>query len=260
MLMEYESCPRLFFYRSWLGLKLPQAQRHLKFGSAIHLAVDNIYEQFDEKDKWSLADGSIPKKIFKKEWSMDCIGNDEFGTSEEKIECFEDMLEDGLLILDQFWDKKEEIYSTGFEPTKFEIPVKRTLKDISSGNMFEVPHSMRLDSEAKRDRIGEFKTSSKEYNVLDTRNSLQALSYAYEKFERSGIIPAVDYIVMVKKRKKNKIQHFTLNFDESDMLSYCERVRAILEKIKNREFDPPSKGHPPYCDCSKFVDLLETIC
>lgn len=257
MLMEYESCPKLFYYRSWLGLQLPQPQRHLKFGSAIHLAIDNIYEQFDEKDKWKLADKTIPKKIFKKNWTVSCIGDDEFKTLQERTDCFDEMLEDGLEIIDQFWDRKEEIYSTGFEPVKFEIPIKRVLKNLKTGKLFEIPHSMRLDSEAKRDRIGEFKTSAKEYDPTETKNSLQSLSYAYEKFDRTNTIPWVDYIVMVKKRKKNKIQHFTIVYTESDLLSYCERVDTILDRIRNREFEPPPRGHPPWCDCKKFVELLK---
>ena len=42
----------------------------------------------------------------------------------------------------------------------------------------------------------------------------------------------------------------------ADLLAFDKRVRSILEKIRNREFDRPQKGHPFFCDCQKFEDLL----
>ena len=55
MIMDYESCPRKFYYTSFLGLKLPQSMKHLEFGNAIHSAIGNIYDQYDRDVAWKLA-------------------------------------------------------------------------------------------------------------------------------------------------------------------------------------------------------------
>lgn len=257
MLMEFESCPRLFYYRSWLGLKLPQAQRHLRFGSAIHLAIDNMYEQFNEVTKWNKASVDTMIGTFLKNWSLDCIGDDEFPTRKEKEECFEEMKEDGVEMLKQLWDKKEELYADGFEPVEFEIPFKGVLHHPITKKPFEIPHSMRIDSRAKRNRIGEFKTSSKPYDPEETKGSMQALSYAFTDYILTGTIPQIDYIVLIKKRKKDKVQHIPITYTETDMLRYVERLEATFDKIRKREFRLNERCRIPYCDCHKFELLLK---
>ena len=256
MLVEYENCPKAFYYKSWLGLKLPQSREHLEFGSAIHLAIDNIYEQYDKKDKWKNAEISIPKKIFKSNFKLEHFDGNTF-TEEERLSKFNEMLADGLEIIEQFWAEKERLMiEKEVNPTKFEIPIKTEIQHPDTGEPVELPLSCRIDALTDGHKIIEFKTSSKEYVEEETKRSLQALSYATVHYQLHQIIPIVDYIVMIKKRKKDKIQHFSISYNKSDLISYVERVNVIIEKIKNREFSRLSKNHPFFCDCVKFDELF----
>lgn len=261
MLMEYENCPKLFYYRSFLGIKLPQPQRHLKFGSAIHLAIDNIYEQHDESDGWSLADKSIPIKIFKGNFTRESL-SDEDGNSEEEIQrIYSDMLKDGVEIIDAFWGEKEILRAKGIMPTTFELPIKMRINIPESEGEWELPISCRIDGineKSTPEKITEFKTSSKSYDYNETRNSLQSLSYASVRYCMTGKIPEVDYVVMRKGVKKDRIQHLSIVYEKADLLAFDQKVKSIFQKIKNREFGRPLKNHANYCDCYKFDRLLNT--
>lgn len=258
MLLEYEACPRLFYYRSYLGIQLPQPQVHLKFGTAIHLAIDNIYEQYDKKDKWDLAEISIPKSIFKDNFLISHIDDELDTKGKTKEEFYDGMLKDGLEIIKDFWDKKEELLAKGLNPTEFEIVSKGQVFNPETGEKLPIPVSGRIDGLDKdNSKIIEFKTSSKSYDPHETRNSPQALMYTWFQFCKTGILHSIDYVVMLKNKKSDRIQHIAIEYEMIDLLEFDKRVRSILDKIKNKEFDRPLRGHAPYCDCFKFDELLK---
>lgn len=258
MLLEYESCPRLFYYRSFLGLQMPQTKVHFEFGSAIHAAIDNIYEQYDNEDGWKLAEIKIIKDIFKSKFTLDSV--DEYclkeGDTRESV--YEDMLADGLAILKDFWEKKEELRTLGVNPTTMELVVKCRVFNPETDELLPLPVSGRIDGINEPElKITEFKTSAKKYDPIETRNSPQSLMYTWMMFCQTGKIHTVDYVVMLKKKKSDRIQHIPLVYEMADILAFDKRVRSIIEKIRNREFDRPLKNHPPYCECKKFEELLE---
>jgi uncharacterized membrane protein len=86
---------------------------------------------------------------------------------------------------------------------------------------------------------------------------MQSKTYVWLYYCKYGVIPTVDYVVMIKKRKKEKIQHLSFKYQMADILSHDAKVRNILEKIKNREFDKPAKNHPFFCDCQRYRALFE---
>lgn len=255
-LVLYEKCPKSFYYSVFLGIRLPQPMIHLEFGTAMHLAIDNIYEQWNEEDGWTLADKKIVKDIFKRRFTIDAVDIEHFKDKREQV--YNEMLEDGLAIIDEYWDQKEILRAKGINPTVFEIPLKTKLHIPGCEEPMELPISLRIDGiNEPEDKITEFKTSSKKYDYNETRSSLQALSYAAARYCQTGRIPSVDYVVMLKKIKKDKIQHISIQYQVADLLEYDRRVRAILEKIRNREFNRPMKGHDIFCDCYKYEELLK---
>ena len=260
-LMLYKKCPMHFYYEVWLGIKLPQQTMHFAFGTAIHLAIDNIYEQMDATSFWDLAEVSIAKKQFTNNFKLEHV--DSFNwkgepiSEEERLEIFNDMLADGLAIVTEYWNAKEELFTKGVQPDKFEIAHKYIPKHLVSETPWEIPLSLRIDAQSSNKRIHEFKTSSKRYDETETRHSLQALSYAFTQYQQTGEIVPLDYVVMLKKLKKNKLQHFTIEYDYQDLLAYQAEVDSIFERIKNREFSRPAKGHDMFCDCYKFEKLFD---
>ena len=256
MLVEYENCPRLFFYRSWLGLKLPQAMRHLNFGTAIHAGIDNMYEQYDDKDGWALAEFKIAKDEFLKHWKINMISDEDAPTQEEKDTIYKEMKADGVEMLKSLWNEKEVLAAKGVLPDKMEIPLKLIFSHPVTGEKLPIPLSGRIDGMSDS-RIIEFKTSGNKYKELETRDSMQALSYVALWYAKKETLPdAVDYLVLLKKRKKDRVQHLHYEYDLSDLGEYFERVKDILQKVKNREFQKPLKNHPYFCDCDKYYEAL----
>ena len=260
----YDSCPRAFYYAVYLGLKLPQSMVHLDFGTAIHLAIDHIYEGRVD-GKWTgrtAGDGAIA--IFMKSFRPDSCkdltktqgGVTRDLTPEEKKEKYEEMLADGIQIIKEYWDNKEILLAKGVDPLQFEIPGKDHLLNPESKEPLPLPLSYRLDGIGKNNTVIEFKTSSEPYCPFETRVKAQSLCYAWVYYQKYGVVPVVHYVVMIKKRKKDKIQHLPIPYDVADLMAFDARVRATLEKIKNKEFNKPRVGHPRFCDCTKFEKEL----
>jgi len=260
MISEYESCPKLFYYRSWLGLKLPQVTVHFVFGNAIHEAIGNIYDQMDETSLWKLAEIKHVKEKFLSIFTIDALEKDEYASEEERIAKFEEMRDDGLLIIKDYWNMKEDLYAThDINPTQFELPIKMPIMN-AAGKPLEIPMSSRLDALNYNDGIVELKTSKAKYDEVETRNLPQALSYVTLRFQQTGKMPPwLTYLVMRKGlavNSKNRIQVLKYYYEEADVHAFVARIESILEQIRARQFNRPSIGHPTFCDCFKFSEAL----
>lgn len=257
MIGEYESCPRLFYYRTWLGLKFPQAMRHLNFGTAIHAALDNIYDQCDDKTLWKDAEFKCVKDTFMSRWRPDMITEDDFPTKEERLECYKTMTEDGLKMLKSYWTAKEELYTKGINIIQAEIPLKIPIQNLETQELLEIPLSCRIDA-LTESKVVEFKTSSNWYDENETAAKPQALAYAYGYHQLKGKMPeSVDYIILKKGQKgDDRLQHISIKLTEADLIGFYHRVETLLDKIKNREFSKPA-NHPRFCECDKYYKALD---
>lgn len=272
----YESCPKLFYYTYWLGLKIPEGQdkRHLQFGTAIHAALDEIYLQYDNHFGGGWSAGNISRSIgkFKEQFKINHISDDEFervkktkkGSEwESKEDLFNSMYLDGVEMLEEYWRQKEFLLTEyGIDVVKTEIVVKGFFENpVKKGEFLPIPASMRLDGRARDKSIIEFKTSGQKYNVEETKKKIQGLSYAFSVYQEEGFVPKTTYIVLLKnipmESSKERIQVIPLEYNEQDMLAYYPRVEKIIQDIYNREFSRPMLGHMPYCDCIKFDEALK---
>lgn len=270
MIKEYEDCPKLFYYRSWLGLKLPQPQVHFVFGNAVHLAIGNIYDQLDNEDLWKHAEFKIVKEIFLKNFTLDALDKDElnfndqpvYPTEEDRVKKFEEMKNDGLSILKSYWDMKEDLLAThDINPTSFEVSVKCPIVHPVTKQELDLPASCRLDAVNYNGAVVELKTSKAKYDEVETRNLPQALFYNMVKYLQEGKLPPwLAYIVMRKglsPKSKERIQVLKYTYEEADILAFIARVESIIEKIRAHQFDRPAIGHPQFCDCWKYEKALE---
>lgn len=250
MLTEYANCPRLFYYRSWLGIKLPQSMVHLDFGTAIHAAIDLMYEGRNPDGTWPPGEKAAHKALD--------IFNEKFTRKScESDEQFETMKQDGFQILKEYWNEKEVLLARGVDPLQFEIPGKDVLLNPVTKEPLPIPLSYRLDAILKDHGVGEFKTSSSYYDPFEVRSRPQSMCYVWAYYQKYGVIPKLHYVVMLKKRKKDKLQYLCFTYEISDILSFDADVRVTLEKIANREFDKPAVGHPRFCDCKKYEEALQ---
>lgn len=272
MLMTYNECPKLFYYRDWLGIKFESDMRHLNFGTSIHAAIDHMYVIYDRNfgGGWEHEVFESVEKEFKEIWKKYPISLQEFNRYKQTKngsnslatnpkELHKEMEEDGIAMLKDLWDMKEVLLvNHELDVDKTEIPVKMPLYNPSNPDeQHPIPISMRIDGRTVKDVTVEFKTSSGKYDEDDTRKSLQGRSYAFERFQNyQDNNPKVVYVVLLKNRTKDRVQVIELQYDRSDMESYYHEVGAILQKIANREFDRPLRGHNTYCDCNKYEKLL----
>ena len=246
-LMTFKSCPKAFYYSYFLGLQMEQLQIHFKFGTAIHLAIDEIFRQVQANED------NLQQilNIFNENFLLEHVDNVPIKDRDTK---YLEMTLDGGNMLVEFYQMRFELIKAGVHPIETEIVFKGQLYHPETKKEWPVPMSLRIDGE-NPDRICEFKTSASKYDEEETRQSLQAKSYVFTRFLQTGIIKPIDYVVLIKKRKKNKIQHFTITYSYEEMLGYQEEVESIFKKIINREFDA-NPNHPYYCDCKKFDEVL----
>ncbi len=286
-LMDYDACPRSYYYKTWLGLKLPEQEtRHFMFGTAIHDSIDLIYVMYDRNfgGAWMGASFERVEKHFGHKWTPSMVTEADWEIMKKRAEkkgekvksrkeIYEEMKEDGINMLRSYWDKKEFLLTEhGIDIDECEISRKIPMVHPETKKELPVLLSLRIDAktilkDGKR-HIAEFKTSSGKYDEVDTRNKIQGQCYAFCEFSETGKVPNVHYIVLLKNeyvrtRGKNKgleperIQHIKLEFNESDMVAFWHRVESILLKINNREFGRATSGHMPYCDCIKYEALLQ---
>jgi hypothetical protein len=260
MLKKFEECPLSFFYNYVLGIKLEDQQKmHFDFGTAVHAGIDMIYEQMDETTGWDYADFSLVKEVFIKLFPSTSVTPDpKFPTEKERLEKWAEMRKNGVDLLKAYWDEKEELYAAGVNPKEFEVMMKFVPFNPETREELEVPLSLRIDGlNREGKRIFEFKTSASKYDEVDTRNLPQTLAYVWAMYCKTGEVFGVDYIVLLKNHKKNRIQHLHYEYDLADVLAFDERVRTIIGKIKTRNYDLHQFCRVPYCDCRKFHDLLD---
>lgn len=267
-LMMYESCPKAFYYCVYLGLKLPQSMVHFEFGTAIHDAIAVMYAGRKEDGTWD----NVSEKAafdalteFNKKFTIESCkdltinenGRTRPMTGQERIEKFKEMSQDGFELLKAYWQEKEILLAKGFDPIQFEIPGKDVVYNPETKEPLPIPLSYRLDAILRGHGVGEFKTSSKPYDNFETRARSQSLCYIWAYWHKYQTIPVLHYVVLIKKRKKDKLQHLMFDYDMGDILEFDARVRSILEQIKNREFNAPVRGHDRFCDCRKYDELLK---
>ena len=255
-LKKFEECPLAFYYENVLGLTIPQTTIHFEFGTAIHLGIDNLFEQCDEKTQWEFAEKNLIIKAFKDYFTIDKINDEGFSDKEAKEQKFNEMLKDGENLLNALWEEKEHLLAKGINPSQFEVMMKIVPEHPITKEPWDLPLSLRIDA-IGNERVIEFKTSASKYDVVDTRMLPQTLAYVYAMYCKTGKIYSVDYIVLIKNRKKDRIQHLHYEYDIADLIAFDARVRAILDKIKNRHYNFGQFCKKPFCGCRKMHDLLD---
>lgn len=270
----YEQCPRLFYYQNWLGIQLDEDKLHLDFGTAIHAAIEMIYLEYDYNfgGAWVVGDFEKVKERFLRHWTPKHVtetsfqnfletkaGKESGFTSKEQL--YEAFKEDGIAMLQSYWYNKERmLVEYDHDLVDFEKMLKvRMVNPEDPEDSLPIPLSMRMDAKNRSNtKIVDFKTSKSKYDEAETRKKIQGQCYLFgELMETGNLITKFDYIVLRKSMKSaDRIEVVQLQYDMADMLAFYHRVKAILTRIANREFDRPVAGHASYCQCYKYEDIL----
>ena len=243
-ILTYLDCPRSFYFNYVAKIRLPQKQIHLLFGSAVHAAIENIYENQD------------PYKIFEVTFDINRLTEEEKSLHAEYILLGREMIKNYI----PEHETLNKLYN--LNDGQSELYVKRKLVNPLTGKETAIPMSGRLDRLTNDGIVVEYKTSKAAWNPKETRYKIQTLMYNLWYYSEYGKMPKETiYIILLKKykttRKNDKTvqvlsNHSTIN----DIASMFDEIELILEKINNREFPEAQGYHPPYCDCKKMAAAL----
>ena len=271
----YEECPLNFYYSVYLGIQLPESKLHMDFGTAVHEAIHEIYLQYDDHfgGSWEAASFDRVKKRFLKNWKPSMVtesmlndysftraGRDNgFVNPKQLYDYFKD---DGIKMLESYWKEKEMLLvDHGHDLKHFEVPNKTYLKNpFNPEEQLPIPLSYRLDAATREwDKIVDFKTSGSKYNQEETHKKIQGRLYLLAHLSETGkFISDFDYTVLRKQLVRDeRIEVVNLKYTMDDMMETYLRVEVILQKIANKEFYPPTRGHPSWCRCRNYQEALK---
>lgn len=273
-LNTFEECPKLFYYECWLGIELDQDKLHMDFGTAIHEAIEQIYREYDNHfgGAWEAGVFENVEKKFLEKWTKNKVTDRAYVSYmktnkgkesgfKNKTDLYNFFKNDGLIMLKSYWDNKENmLVQYGHDLTTFEESMKfEVCNPENKEEKLPVIISCRLDAESRdKTKIVDFKTSGSKYDAIETRKKIQGQTYCFGKLMMTGTLTKkFDYIVLRKGLKTpDRIQVVELEYDMADMNAYYHRVRSILLKIANREFDRPAVGHNYFCRCFEYEKAL----
>lgn len=270
----YEDCPKLFYYQNWLELKIDEDKLHMDFGTAIHSTIEFLYSKYDDNfgggwegiefeeienywnKQWKLS--NVPESTLKKYNKTKAGERNGFSSQEELFNFFK---EDGLEILKSYWNSKERLLAEyDYDLSDFEIPLKVELHNPENkAEKLPIPLSMRIDAmNRNKTKMIDFKTSGSKYDGIEARKKIQGQCYLLGNLMANGsFISKFDYCVLRKGLKnEERIEVVELEYDMADMTALYFRIKSILIKIANREFESKKVGHSPYCNCKKYEEAL----
>lgn len=244
MISSYLSCPLAFYYGYIAKIELPSTRIHLLFGSAVHLAIEAMYNK--EPD---------PFQTFKDHFKKEELGPDD-------AHMFAEYYLLGLEMLKNYFEDHKALDAVyDLNNGKQEFRFKRYILNPITGEPSSLPISGVLDRITDAGRIIEYKTSKTEWNPSETRFKVQSLLYNLWYFSEFGkFAEETLYLVLLKKRKSTKrdktlqIIPYKPTIDELAGMWY--EVECIIAEIEAGHFDKPKTGHPNYCDCRKYEELL----
>ena len=239
MIKDYLFCPRLFYFKYILGLRLPMKSIQLVFGSSFHSALEGFYKKED------------PEEIFMKEFLKEKI--DPFN-EEEYIEA----ISEGKRFVQRFIDAQDWLKT--YHGIEFEGESEKQFKswwrDPSTGEILDVFVSGRYDRVTKNHQLIDFKTSSKSYSQDKADSENQPSVYCFSYFLQEKIEPKeFIYIVFVKGRK-DPLQVIKTKRTKEEYSLMFKIASLVLKGIKGKQFNQGNGFLHKYCDCYKYEKLL----
>ena len=238
---DYKKCPKLFYYRKVLKLKLPEDPLQLVFGKSLHLALE--LQVKERKD---------PVKVFQQDFTRDKL------LSLDLVKFLEYEAE-GIRLLTFWKEKRKEIMKPLGKVSEAEIEFSiKVGQDPLTKLMLDIPPingvvDFVLDG---TNGIGDYKTSSKKYTqeIADTSDQ-PTFYYLWHLIERGELPKAFYYIVFRKNIKKEPIQVVSTTRTLTQVSNLLADIQSVIHSIDNREF---SLRHTEgFCDCYKYEEMLK---
>lgn len=231
MLNLYLECPPLFYYKYIAKINLPQKQQHLLFGSAVHKAIEMMYQEGEDPYAW-----------FDKTFDKSKLLDEEKYLYPELVKLGHEMVKNYI----EYHPKLNALYD--LDNGISEIYVKRKLIHPFTGQESTLPMSGVLDRLTYSGRILDYKTAAQKWDPKSAAAKVQTLLYNLWYYsEKNEIAEETLYCVLLKKYKKHKydqvIQIVSTNVTLDDLAATFDEVELIVEKIRQGIFDGDPKSY-----------------
>lgn len=247
MLGTYLQCPLAFYYGSILKVQIPQENLHLLFGTAVHKAIEEMYNGNPDMEG-----------VFAQTFNYNALDPKSQQQHSQYTLLGLDMVKNYQILQ----PKLDSIYhlSKGNSEFRFKKPIINPV----TGEASRIPLSGVVDrvlTDKAKGRIVEYKTSKDLWSSKETRFKTQSRLYNLWMYTEFGYISdETIYIVLLKKFKATAydktVQVIRYRPTKEDLAEAWEELDTVLDKIEAGMFERPLSGHPRYCDCFKYERAL----
>jgi CRISPR/Cas system-associated exonuclease Cas4 (RecB family) len=227
-LSQYLSCPLRFYFQRVLGLPQPTVPAHLVLGSSVHQALAE-YHRAVQRQRPALT-GRL-HEAFRGAWAR----KEAEATVTYRVgESRDEEIDLGIALIETYIREP---------PPEHVVAVEREIIapiHTSRGEYLEKPLVAVADlitRPAGGLAVLEYKTSGRAYSRSEADTSLQATCYASVGQEAYGVLPALEYVVLVKTRTP-KVQRVTTRRAEGDFGRLGDLIQAVDRAVDAGIFYP----------------------
>ena len=245
-------CPRCYYYRYIKKLSLAPSI-HLIRGKIVHAALEDFFDLKTseiDKEHYEIELNIILQSIFKQRWEESKDQLDELKLDEKQEKYF---FGESVNMLNNWFNRFIKKVITRAEKTDFKEAFN-TAKPQTEVHFVSEEHKVQGYIDAIEEFEGDvslidYKTSRMDH--MTDEYKLQLAIYALLYNEKYGKHPNSVGIDFLRKNKKY------LKVDQELIDHAIEQCRLIQEKTKTDDIkDYPQSNHR-FCECSKYVDVLE---
>ena len=242
--MSYVNCPLSFYYSYIAKIKLPQPVIHLVFGSAVHKAIEEMYEG-----------NTAYEEVFTANFTPEMLDPE----SREQYSKYYVM---GLEMLKNYMQNHtvlDQMY--GLNDGKSEFKFRKHVVSPLTGEVSSIPLSGVVDRLTNGGKVIEYKTAAKKWDAKDPKVRVQSLLYNLWYYTEYGTIPDETlYLILLKKFKKSSkdetLQILRFRATPEDLAIMFEEFQTVIDKI-NAGIFPRGNCSKWMCDCHKFEKHLQ---
>lgn len=238
---DYLKCPKLFYYRHLMKIKLQQKQMELVFGSAVHSAFEAFTKSQDPRAAFDLE--FREKKLLPEELAGDAVQKHK---------------EEGERFIKTFLESQEylkEVHGLILKGTA-ERMFRTWMTDPITKQVLPVQFSGRVDFETDDGKIIDYKTSAKPYKQSEVDQDLQPSYYILEYLMRTGKLPEGFYYIVFVKGRKEPLQVIKTTRSKEQLSLAFKMAELVLNGVKGKQFPKGTTWMERFCDCSKYEEAL----
>jgi putative RecB family exonuclease len=218
-LRQYLECPLRYFFQRILNLPQASQAANLVVGSSVHAALAEYHRSIQQEEA---TDTGKLHRIVAKTWNE---RNETATISFKPGETKEDGIARAVSLLETYLKEPPPENIVGIEQELYATVTN------SRGEMLPTPLMAVLDLVSEIDdgiTVTEFKTSARTYSDFEAESSLQPTCYAAAIQESRGLLPRIEFVVLVKTKtpKVQRLQTFRTKAD-------IGRLGDIIENVEN---------------------------